>query len=54
MYNYDKLVSANGGFDYFESGAANPDVVLADLLAIFHPELLPDHVPVYYRRLPEG
>lgn len=23
-----------------------PEVVLADLIAIFHPQLLPDHTPV--------
>ena len=28
-----------------------PEVVLADLLHIFHPDLLPDHTPVYYARL---
>jgi iron complex transport system substrate-binding protein len=28
-----------------------PDVVLADLIAILHPNLLPDHELVYYRWL---
>ncbi|WP_005036905.1 ABC transporter substrate-binding protein [Holophaga foetida] len=32
-----------GGSDYWENGSANPDLVLADLIAIFHPELLPNH-----------
>ncbi|MBP1625687.1 MAG: periplasmic binding protein [Holophagaceae bacterium] len=32
-----------GGSDYWENGTANPDLVLADLIAIFHPELLPNH-----------
>jgi hypothetical protein len=27
-------------------------LVLADLIAIFHPELMPNHVFVYYRKLP--
>lgn len=44
-------VNATGGNDYWESGMANPDVVLADLVRIFHPELLPDHQLVYYRQL---
>lgn len=39
--------------DYFESGAAYPNVVLADLVAIFHPELMPGHEFVYYQRLAE-
>ncbi|HTL89740.1 MAG TPA: ABC transporter substrate-binding protein, partial [Leptolyngbya sp.] len=44
-------VSKTGGNDYWESGMANPDVVLADLVRIFHPELLPNHQLVYYRQL---
>lgn len=51
VYNYNKRVSANGGMDYFESGAANPDLVLADLIAIFHPQLLPGHEFTYYQQL---
>jgi len=51
VYNYNRRVSENGGMDYFESGVSNPDVVLADLLAIFHPELIPDHEFFYYSKL---
>lgn len=51
VYNNDARVNANGGFDYYESGPFRPDDVLADLIAIFHPELLPDHEFVYYRRI---
>jgi iron complex transport system substrate-binding protein len=49
VYNNDARVNANGGNDYYEGGAANPHLVLADLIKIFHPELLPDHEFVYYR-----
>ncbi|GIK29787.1 MAG: ABC transporter substrate-binding protein [Chloroflexi bacterium] len=51
VWNNNKRMNANGGSDYFESGAANPDVILADLISIFHPDLLPDHELVYYQRL---
>ncbi|MCB9451508.1 MAG: ABC transporter substrate-binding protein [Anaerolineaceae bacterium] len=51
IYSNNARVNANGGSDYFESGIANPDVILADLVRIFHPELLPDHELVYYRQL---
>lgn len=51
VYNYNKRVNANGGMDYFESGAARPDLVLADLVAIFHPGLLPEHDFYYYQHL---
>lgn len=39
------------GNDFFESGVAYPNWILADLIAIFHPELLPDHEFVYYQQL---
>ncbi len=45
-------VNAQGGNDYWQSGVANPDLILADLVKIFHPELVPDHQFVYYRQLP--
>ena len=51
VYNNNARLNPTGGNDYNESGHANPDVVLADLIKIFHPELLPDHELVYYHRL---
>lgn len=36
---------------FYESMPTEPEVLLADLLHIFHPNLLPDHTPVYYARL---
>ncbi|MBX3015067.1 MAG: ABC transporter substrate-binding protein [Caldilineaceae bacterium] len=51
VYNNNARLSENGGNDYWESGLANPDVILADLIKILHPELLPDHELVYYRHL---
>ncbi len=51
VYNYSARVNANGGSDYFESGVAQPDVILADLISIFHPGLLTDHLLVYYMKL---
>ena len=38
---------------FYESMPVQPDVVLADLIHIFHPELLPaDYQPVFYELLP--
>ncbi len=51
IWNNDARISPNGGNDYYESAVAHPELVLADLIKIFHPELLPDHELVYYRRL---
>lgn len=36
---------------YFEKGNLEPHQMLADLIAIFHPQLLPDHQPVFYQLL---
>ncbi len=37
---------------FYETTPMQPDVVLADLIKVFHPELVPDHRSVYYRLLP--
>lgn len=51
VYNNDLRNTPSGGFDFWESGVVNPDKILADLLFIFHPELLPGHELYYYRKL---
>jgi len=51
VWNNNARMSPGGGNDYYESAAIQPDVVLADLIAIFHPDLLPGHVFTYYRKL---
>ena len=37
---------------YFENSPLEPDILLADLIKAFHPQLLPDHEPKYYSILP--
>jgi len=51
IFNNNKLVNDIGSNDYWESGAVNPQLVLADLISIFHPGLLPNHQLVYYKQL---
>jgi iron complex transport system substrate-binding protein len=53
VYNNDRIRGAAGGNDAFETGPSRPDWMLADLIAIFHPELLPDHALHWYRKLEE-
>ncbi|WP_101690655.1 ABC transporter substrate-binding protein [Dysgonomonas massiliensis] len=36
---------------FYENTPVEPEVVLADLIKIFHPSLLPNHTPVYYELL---
>jgi iron complex transport system substrate-binding protein len=51
VFNNIKRVNKNGGNDMWERGINHPDEVLADLIKIFHPELLPEHEFVYYEQL---
>jgi iron complex transport system substrate-binding protein len=51
VYNNIKRVTAFGGSDFWESGVVDPDIILKDLVSIFHPELLPGYEPVYYIHL---
>jgi len=53
VYTNNGRVNANGGSDYFEAGVTNPDLILADLVYIVHPDLLPDHELYFYRQLGE-
>lgn len=51
VFNNDLRMTPSGGFDFWESGAVSPDLILADLVHLFHPDSLPTHKPVYYRQL---
>ncbi len=51
IYNNNARTSPHGGNDYWESGIVNPHIVLKDLIRILHPEIVPDHEPVYFRKL---
>ena len=51
VFNNNARVSGTGGIDYFESGAANPHVVLKDLIWALHPNLVPGYEPFYYQQL---
>jgi iron complex transport system substrate-binding protein len=52
LYNSNKRMNDIGANDFWESGVVNPHLILADLVKIFHPELLPDHQLFYYKQLP--
>ncbi len=49
VWNY--RLEESGASDYFEQGAARPDLVLADLVSILHPSVLPDHDLAFYVQL---
>ncbi|WP_439555460.1 ABC transporter substrate-binding protein [Dyadobacter sp.] len=51
IFNYNKKMNEQGANDYWESGAVNPHELLADLIKILHPEMLPERELGYYRRV---
>lgn len=51
VFNNNASLGPGGGNLYNESGIVHPDRILADLISILHPELLPDHQLTYYHHL---
>ena len=51
LYNNNNRVIKNGGNDFWESGSLAPQVILKDIASILHPELFPEYIPYYYRKL---
>lgn len=51
VYNTTARVNDFGGSDYYESGVANPDKILMDLIEILHPGLLEGYELYYYKQL---
>lgn len=50
VFNNNARTNAAGGNDYWESAVVNPDILLRDLVKIFHPELVTEDF-VYYKQL---
>lgn len=51
VYSFAKRTNAKGANDFFETGTVRPDLVLKDLIAILHPEVLPNHELYFYQKL---
>lgn len=51
LYNNNKVQNSLGYSNYWETGITNPDEVLADLIAIFSPTLLPNHEFTFYKKI---
>ncbi|MFI0976102.1 ABC transporter substrate-binding protein [Streptomyces sp. NPDC021093] len=52
VWSNTKSLGPDGGNDFYESGVLRPDLVLADLVAVLHPDLAPGHRFTYYERVP--
>ncbi|NDV59072.1 iron ABC transporter substrate-binding protein [Bacteroides sp. 519] len=53
VYNNNKRITGSGGNDYWEGAVARPDLLLSDMIKIFHPEVLPNYELTYMQQLPE-
>ncbi len=51
IYTYALSKGKTGGLTFFELGPNRPDLILKDLIHIFHPGLLPDHEPYFFKPL---
>jgi iron complex transport system substrate-binding protein len=52
VYSNNGKIGPGGGNDYYQGTIARPDLLLADMIAILHPELLPDHKLIWHVQLP--
>jgi len=51
IFNNNLQVSPGGGNDYWERGVVRPDLILSDLVKIFHPECDSGKVYNFYKRI---
>ncbi len=51
IYSFTNKKGKTGGLLYFELAPQRPDLVLKDLIHIFHPELLPNYQNTFFEKL---
>jgi iron complex transport system substrate-binding protein len=51
VFNNTLRHTSGGGSDFWESGVVQPHIILRDMISILHPDLLPEHRLVYYKKL---
>ena len=51
IHTYSATTGPTGGLLFFELGPQRPDLILQDLVHIFHPEVLPDYAPFFFKPL---
>jgi iron complex transport system substrate-binding protein len=52
VWVYERRLTPAGGNDYWTRAVSHPDLVLADLIKIFHPGLVPQHELQWYLQVP--
>ena len=51
VWVYERRLTPTGSNDYWSRSVSHPDIVLADLIKIFHPSLVPEHSLEWYIRV---
>ncbi len=51
IYTYSSEKGETGGVIFYEMAPVRPDLVLKDLISIFHPDLLPEYETTFYKPL---
>ncbi len=51
LYNNNAKQISLGANPIYENGVMEPDIILSDLIRIFHPEILPNHQLIYYKQI---
>jgi iron complex transport system substrate-binding protein len=51
VYSFSNKKGATGGVLYYELAPNRPDLVLKDLVKIFHPDLLPGYSLFFFEKL---
>ena len=51
VYSFSNKKGKTGGVLYYELAPNRPDLVLKDLVYVFHPELLPNYTPYFFEQM---
>jgi iron complex transport system substrate-binding protein len=51
LFHHFKRYTDYGAHDWYQTATMRPDLVLQDLIAIFHPELLPNHTLFFFDKI---
>ena len=51
LFTFARSKGETGGLLYYEMAPGRPDLVLKDLIHIFHPDLLPDYELHFFKPL---
>ena len=51
VFSFNARQTASGANDFWESALAHPDVLLADLVSVLYPGILPNHSRIYIKKV---